>query len=173
MSGIQVRKASQKDIPQIFAITQEAFQKYAFDSGNQPNIKALSETETDILAQMHSKEILIGELEGMAAGSIRYEFLPNGICYITRFGVKLFAQGRGMGGALVGAVVKAACEKGCQAVCLHTSAKMYSLVRFYYGKGFFIHSTATDKGYVRGLFVKELNGRDSLRDYRDDIPSGY
>ena len=30
------------------------------------------------------------------------------------------------------------------------------LARYYYGKGFYVHSTTTDHGYIRALFVKEL-----------------
>lgn len=171
-AGIIIRNASEKDIAAIHEITQEAFEKYAFDS-RQTNIKALAEKPEDIEHELKQKQILIGELEGEYAGSIRYEILPKNICYISRFGVKLFAQSRGMGGALVNEVVKAAQNAACKAVCLHTSAKMYSLVRFYYGKGFFIHSTSPEKGYMRALFVKELNGLDSLHDYRMDIPASY
>jgi hypothetical protein len=34
---------------------------------------------------------------------------------------------------------------------------MTSSIRFYYGMGFYIHSTSTDRGYIRALLCKELD----------------
>jgi len=39
---------------------------------------------------------------------------------------------------------------------------MFPLVRFYYGQGFFVHSTTTDRGYIRALMVLELNGETDI-----------
>ena len=42
------------------------------------------------------------------------------------------------------------------AIAQHNNTKYYKLARYYYGKGFYVHSTTTDHGYIRALFVKEL-----------------
>lgn len=171
---LTVRGATRADTPDILAITREAFAKYAYDlDGDHGRVKALHETEDGILQDMQSKYVLVGEIDGVPAGSIRYEFLPSGIGYISRFGVKLTAQSRGMGGALVSAVVSACSEVGMNAVALHTCAKMFSLIRFYYGKGFYIHSTATDRGYLRALLVKELQFSGPIVNYRNMVPESY
>lgn len=171
--NIVVRPARFDDVPAILEITQEAFHKYAFDLGNNYPVKALHETEATIVEQMEQKHILIGELDGSPVGSIRYEFIHGDVAYISRFGVKLVAQSCGMGGALVNRVVRNCLEKNKRAIALHTCAKMYSLIRFYYGKGFFIHSTTTDRGYLRALLVKELQQPDPIYDYRLDVPAEY
>lgn len=170
---IVIRPALLDDIAAILDITQEAFHKYAFDLGEGYPVKALGETEQSIADQMTHKTILIGELDGQPVGSIRYEFINDEIAYISRFGVKLVAQSCGMGGALVNRVVHSCIDQHKHAIALHTCAKMYSLIRFYYGKGFFIHSTATDRGYLRALLVKELDQPNPLYDYRTDIPCDY
>ncbi len=169
---LTIRKATAADIPTILDITQEAFHKYAFDAGiqQQTMIHALHETEEDIAEQLQSKTILLGEFDGQVLGSIRFEMFPSGVTYFSRLGVKLVAQSYGMGSALVNAVVDFSAEQGQRAVALHTNAKMYSLVRFYYGKGFYVHSTSIDRGYVRALLVREIDGLDTIFDYQSALP---
>lgn len=172
---INVREARPADIPAILEITREAFEKYAFDMNrNTSPLKALREGEDAIRADLERKLVLMGELDGELVGSVRCEFLPGNIAYFSRFGVKLHAQSCGMGGALVSAVVDACRGQGVSALTLHTNARMFSLIRFYYGKGFFIHSTNTDRGYLRALLVKELERCPSQTlDYSALLPTAY
>ena len=153
---IVIRSATEEDIPAIREITLEAFHKYARDLGMPEKVKALGEKDADILHDLTHKNVLIGTLNGEKMGSIRFEILPGGIAYISRFGVKLIAQSCGMGRALMGAVEQRCREMGIKAICLHTSSRMSSLVRFYYGQGYYVHSTTTDKGYIRAMLVREL-----------------
>ena len=169
-----VRPATPSDVEAILEITHEAFEKYAFDLGSSQSVTALHEDRNALLRDMEKKLVLVGELDGQPVGSVRCEFLESGIAYFSRFGVKLYAQSCGMGGALVRAVVDAAKEREMRAIALHTSAKMFSLVRFYYGKGFFIHSTAADRGYLRALLVRELQPtREDITDYAALLPASY
>jgi transcriptional regulator CtsR len=46
---------------------------------------------------------------------------------------------------------------GVNNLYLHTASRMLSLVRFYYGKGFYIESTTNDRGYIRALLCKEYS----------------
>lgn len=172
---IAIRQAGSADIPAILEITREAFEKYAFDMGkNRQPIHALKEGSEAIAADLKKKLVLVGDLDGETVGSVRCEFLDSGVAYFSRFGVKLHAQSCGMGGALVSAVVEACRQRGSRALALHTNARMYSLIRFYYGKGFFIHSTRTDRGYLRALLVKELTAAPSeILDYEGMLPSLY
>ena len=55
------------------------------------------------------------------------------------------------------AVISDCKNDGIKAIALHTNSRYYKLARYYYGKRFFVHSTSTDKGYIRALFVKELS----------------
>ena len=47
-------------------------------------------------------------------------------------------------------------EQSVRAIALHTSSRMFGLIRFYYGHGYFIHSTDESRGYIRALLVHEL-----------------
>ena len=162
---IEVRKAAAADIPAIADITLEAFDKYARDLGQPEKVYALKEGPEVIARDIEQKTVFIATLDGEPAGSIRYEILPSGIAYISRFGVKLIAQGCGLGRRLIQAVVSDCQDNGREAVALHTSSRMASLIRFYYGQGFYIHSTDFSRGYIRALLVKPLTGRAMEFDY--------
>lgn len=151
-----IKKADISDIPIIYEITQEAFTKYARDLGLPQKVSALKEDYDAIKADMNKKTILLATLDGIPVGSVRYEILPGGIAYISRFGVKLDIQNCGVGRALIHEVESQLKEKGVSMITLHSASKVTSLVQFYYKLGFYIHSTSTDRGYIRALFCKDL-----------------
>lgn len=152
-----IKKASEQDVFAIHDIVQQAFQAYARELGFPNKISALKETPQTILEELRKKTIFIAFLNGQPVGTIRLEVLPPGkVGYISRFGVRPDVQNCGVGKALIRAVEQEARELGLSALALHTASKMTSLVRFYYGMGFYIHSTSTDRGYIRALMCKEL-----------------
>jgi len=154
--SLEIRKAVPSDAPAIFSITKEAFTKYANDLGQADKVYALQEDINTIINDINTKTVFIGFNDGIALGSIRYELIEGNLAYLSRFGVKIEAQKCGMGRALIAAVEEDCRKGGISAMALHTCTKMFELVRFYYGRGFYIHSTTHDRGYVRGLFLKEL-----------------
>jgi len=153
---IETRLATKEDIPDIISITKEAFSKYAFDLGKPELVYALKDDAKSVEADLSTKRVYIARLAGEPVGTIRFEIKPCGVAFISRFGVLLKAQSCGVGGALIKTVVQACRELNLPAIALHTSAKMSSLIRFYYGQGFYIRCTNTDRGYVRALLVREL-----------------
>lgn len=161
MKKITIKKATPRDVDTVFDITQEAFTKYASDLELPQTVAALKETKEDIIKDIKCKNVMIGYHKDQPVGTIRYQ-VHDEFAYISRFGVKLMAQGLGMGRALVQYVEDDCRKRGLKAILLHTSSRMFSLVRFYYGQDFFVHSTSNDKGYIRALMVRELNGEDCL-----------
>jgi len=157
-----IKKATWADVPAIHEITQLAFKKYADDLGLPDQVTALKETEEMIYQELQTKTILIAFLNGKPVGSIRYEFLTENVVYISRFGVRPDIQNKGIGRALILAVEEEVKQKGATLITLHTASKITSLIRFYYGMGFYIHSTSTDRGYIRALLCKELEEENSL-----------
>lgn len=155
---LTIKKASEQDIFAVHQIVQEAFEKYARDLGLPEKVAALKETPHTIKEEMHKKTIFIAYLDQQPVGTIRFEVLPPGkIGYISRFGVRPHVQNCGVGKALICAVEQEAKEIGVSALTLHTASEMTSSIRFYYGMGFYIHSTSTDRGYIRALLCKELD----------------
>ncbi|MCC8168817.1 MAG: hypothetical protein LIO59_00240 [Oscillospiraceae bacterium] len=51
-------------------------------------------------------------------------------------------------------------KTGVTKISRHTGAKITSLIRFYYGRGFYIDSTDKSRGYVRALLIKEYSQKD-------------
>ena len=109
----------------------------------------------DIERDIREKTVLVGYINGVAVGSVRVEIMGD-LAYLSRFGVRTENTKSGIGGMLINEVDNICREAGVRAVALHTSSRMYGLIRFYYGHGYFIHSTATDRGYIRALLVHEL-----------------
>ena len=152
-----IRKAVLDDAPAIQSIVRESFQKYMQDTGLKGTMEALDETLEDIRKDIESKEVYVAFIDDTPVGSIRIELLPNGTAYISRFGVRLQYHNIGIGKSLMNLVDKLMLAKGIKRVSLHTASKYKDLVRFYYGRGFYVDSTSTDRGYVRALLVKEYD----------------
>lgn len=161
--NLVIKKATWADVPAIHEITQTAFEKYAKELGLPEQVSALKETEEMIYKELQTKTILIALLNGEPVGSIRYEIIDDHIAYITRFGVKPDIHNKGIGRALMLAVEEDAKQKGVTLLALHTASKISHLIRFYYGMGFYIHSTSTDRGYIRALLCKELDQENAMQ----------
>lgn len=151
----QVRVATYEDIPDIMSITREAFIKYRELAGVE-NTPALDETYRDIENDLGSKIVLIAFSNGDPVGSVRLEIdKENKTAYLSRFGVKITSQNNGIGKSIMNIVDKIMIDQGVKKLSLHTASKITSLIRFYYGRGFYIDSTDKSKGYIRALLVKD------------------
>jgi len=150
-----VRRAVEDDIPAIQAITKEAFKMYAKGAGIKEPIAALNETHKDIKKDINTKFFIVAVLNGDIVGSVRIEIKPDNTAYISRFGVGIEYQNKGVGKILMNAVDTKMVELGIKNLYLHTASRLLSLVRFYYGRGFYIDSTTKECGYIRALLCKE------------------
>lgn len=153
---LEIRKAGPADVDGILEVTHDAFTAYAKELGMPDKVMALKEDGQTILQEMKKKTVLVGCINGKIVGTVRFETIPGNIAYMTRFGVHGSIRKSGMGTMLIDEVAAYARQEGLTAIALHTCTKMFPLVRFYYGQGFYIHSTTQDRGYVRGLFLREL-----------------
>lgn len=153
-----VRKATEEDIPKIHEITKSVFKIYSKDAGVKGTISALKETTEDIKKDIETKEVFVALLNEEVVGSVRIEIKPDKTAYLSRFGVDLNYQNNGVGKVLINAVDNAMIDSGVTNLYLHTASRMLSLVRFYYGRGFYIESTTKDQGYIRALLCKDYEG---------------
>lgn len=151
----QVRVANHEDISDIMSITREAFVKYRELAGIE-NTPALDETYEEIEKDLEKKIVLIAFSNGDPVGSVRLEIdSENKTAYLSRFGVKITSQNNGIGKSIMNIVDKIMLDQGVKKLSLHTASKITSLIRFYYGRGFYIDSTDKSKGYIRALLVKD------------------
>ena len=153
-SLFEVRLATYDDIPDILDITHEAFLKYAELAGID-HVAALDETYEDVKKDIDTKIVLIAFSDKTPVGSVRVEVFDNNTAYLSRFGVKVTSQNNGIGKSIMNLVDRIMIKKGVTQIALDTGSKITSLVRFYYGRGFYIDSTDKSRGYVRAHLVKE------------------
>ncbi len=151
----EVRKATIEDIPEIQKITKEAFEKYVQLAGITWKIDALEEEYENVKKDIETKEVYIAFFNQIPVGSVRIEIFPDHTAYLSRFGVRLDYQNNGIGKALMNVVDQEMEALGVKQMCLHTASKIPSLIRFYYGRGFYIDSTTKDQGYIRALLCKD------------------
>ncbi len=150
-----VRKALKEDIPDILRITKEVFQVYKESAGISCEIPALNDTYECLEKEIENKLVIVAVSAGIVVGSVRVKINEDGSAYLSRFGVESSQQCNGVGAILINAVDDAMVEMGISKLYLHTASKILSLIRFYYGKGFYIDSTTKDRGYIRALLCKE------------------
>lgn len=150
-----IRKATLEDASAIAEIMQQAFKKYMQDAGLSGTMDALTESLATIKTDILEKEVYIALIDDKPVGTIRIKINPDNTAYISRFGVMLGYHNIGIGKSLMNLADKILKSKGVKKVSLHTASKYRDLIRFYYGRGFYIESTSTDRGYIRALLVKE------------------
>lgn len=154
---LAVRRAKIEEAETIHEVTMSAFALYQTELHVNYEVKALTETVDSVKSDILNNTVYVAERNNKIVGSIRCRLLNNGLAYVYRFGVSPEISNSGLGSALLDAVVEDCKETGVKAIALHTNSKYYSLARYYYGKGFYVHSTSTALGYVRAMFVLELS----------------
>lgn len=151
---MHVRLATEDDAESILEITREAFKKYVELAGLD-TITALTETKEDVLEDIKNKLVLIAVSDDVPVGSVRLELKDDHTAYLSRFGVRTTNQNAGIGKSIMHLTDRLMHKHGIKQLQLHTSSKVSSLIRFYYGRGFYIDSTDKSKGYVRAFLVKD------------------
>ncbi len=154
---LAIRRATDSDTDNVLKVTKESFSLYQEDLHVNYEVKALKETIESTLRDIRENAVFVVERFGMLVGAIRIKKLSDDLWYIYRFGVSPNITNTGLGSALLDAAIEFAHENGAKAIALHTNSKYYRLARYYYGKQFYVHSTSFDRGYVRALFVLELD----------------
>ena len=150
----EVSFAEMEDAEAILEITKESFEEYRKSVGVD-TVDALTETVEDVEQAIREQIVLVAHIEENVVGSLRLKLMGDGTAYLSRFGVKLSCQNLGIGKSLVNMADAILQSRGVKQVRLHTGAKVTGLIRFYYGRGFYIDSTTKDRGYIRALLCKD------------------
>ncbi len=149
-----VRKATLADTDSILQITKQAFLKY-IEMAKIPDTAALHETREQVEYDIEHKMVYVAYIDDEVVGSVRAEQINAETAYLSRFGVSDAYQNLGIGKSIMGVFDKEMRKHGIKRVVLHTAAKAFPLMRFYYGRGFYVHSTTHCKGYIRALLCKD------------------
>ena len=153
--AFKVKMATEDDIPAIHKITHDAFLKYCENAGLDYNIAALNETYDDIKADIENKEVFVVRIDNEPVGAVRVELLPNDEAYLSRFAVDDSHRNSGIGKILMCVVDKIMKRYHVIRLRLHTCSRVASLIRFYYGRGFYISDVEYSRGYPRAELIKE------------------
>ena len=153
--AFEVKSATEEDIPAIHKITHDAFLKYCEMAGLDYNIEALTETYDDIRHDIETKNVFVVRIDDEPVGAVRIELLPDNEAYLSRFAVASSNRNNGIGTILMKVVDKVMKENNVKILKLHTCSKVTALIRFYYGRGFYISDVEYSRGYARAELVKE------------------
>lgn len=153
--AFEVKVATNEDIPAIHKITRHAFLKYCEDAGLDFDIAALNETYDDIKHDIETKEVFVVRIDDDPVGAVRIEILPNNEAYLSRFAVDDSHRNSGIGKILMSVVDKVMMAHNVKVLRLHTCSKVTALIRFYYGRGFYISDVEYSRGYARAELIKE------------------
>lgn len=153
--AFEVKVATEEDIPAIHKITRHAFIKYCEDAGLDFDIAALNETYDDIKRDIETKNVFVVRIDDEPVGAVRVEILDKGEAYLSRFAVDDSHRNSGIGKILMSVVDKIMRQHNIKLLRLHTCSKVTALIRFYYGRGFYITDVDYSRGYPRAELVKE------------------
>lgn len=151
-----IRRAVISDAPDVYAILQKAFREYA-DASDITDITvlgALNETIFDVEKEICEKVVYIAIIDNNVVGTIRVDVIGE-TANISRFAVISSYRSIGIGKSLMNIVDKHLISKGVKKVFLYTASRYQTLMRFYYGRGFYVESVSNDRGYPRAKLVKE------------------
>lgn len=148
-----IRRAQVSDAPAVYDILQKAFREYA-EAAGLSEVEALKETITDIEREIRDKVVYIALIDMVIVGTVRVD-ITGDKAYISRFAVNSSYRNIGIGKALMNLVDKYLISKNVREVSLHTASRYCALMRFYYGRGFYVESVSHDRGYPRARLVKE------------------
>ena len=129
--------------------------KYCEMAGLSYDIEALNETYEDVKHDIETKQVFVTFIDDEPVGAVRIELQPNNEAYLSRFAVASNHRNNGIGKILMNVVDKVMRQHNIKTLRLHTGSHVTSLIRFYYGRGFYIASVENSRGYPRAELIKE------------------
>ena len=153
--SLNVRLATENDCQDVYKITKAAFKEYSKRACPQAANAALSETKENVSDDIKNKFVFLAELDGKPIGSLRIAF-EGETAYLSRFGVLNGYRSSGCGNLLISEAIKLLESNGIKRIYLYTASKASTLMRYYYGRGFYVESVDNSKGYIRVKMIKEI-----------------
>jgi len=151
----EVRRAVASDIEEIRVLAKKSYMMYTKDAGIDELVTPFEETYDDVSEAIETTNVFVALSNEEVIGSVRIKVERDHTAYLSRFGVSSSHQNNGIGKILMNAVDISMVELGVTNLYLHTASRMFSLIRFYYGRCFYIESTNNERGYIRALLCKE------------------
>ncbi len=154
--GIRVERANPEDAVGIRLVIRAAMAKYVRDSGIPGQVDALGEDLVDLLRYISEDSVFVARVGRNIVGTVRISMEEDAHAYLSRFAVLPGNQSQGVGSLLFEAAERFMGEQGVRSVRLHTALTNPALVRFYENRGFRLAASSDERGYPRGLLIKEF-----------------
>lgn len=154
---ITIRRAVPAEAAELLALIRSAMAVYARHSGIETPLDAELETVADLCVHIVQDHVLVAEQAGRLIGTVRLVRQDHDTAWFTRFAVSPDRQRAGVGQMLFQAAENNLRQSGCRQILLHTALSNQSLVAFYQTRGFELVDTSHERGYPRGLFLKQLD----------------
>ncbi|MBP7402159.1 MAG: GNAT family N-acetyltransferase [Clostridia bacterium] len=153
---VHVDRAVPADAEGILDVVRAAMTVYVRESRIPGVVDSLREQVGDVLSHIVQDAVFVARRGSRIVGTVRISTEPDGFAYLSRFAVLPGNQSLGIGSRLFDAAEAYMAEAGIHTVRLHTALTNRNLVRFYERKGFRLVGSSDDRGYPRGLFIKEF-----------------
>ena len=153
---VHIDRAVPEDAVSIRLVIRAAMVKYLKDSHIAGTLDSMQENVEDLLRYIRQDAVFVARFGGNIVGTVRISVESEGHAYLSRFAVLPGSQSLGIGSKLFSAATAYMKDEGIRYVRLHTALTNHPLVKFYEKKGFRLMEQSSDRGYPRGLFVKEM-----------------
>ena len=150
-----IRKAIKTDAPDIRAILEDSFTQYIKKSGIPLSIGDMLDDIPAIERDIENIDVYIAFLDGAPVGTVRVAIRDGEPAMLTKLGVVSDYNNIGIGKSLMNLVDKTVAGRGASSLILYTASKNTGIMRFYYGRGFYVDSTSKERGYIRALMRKD------------------
>ena len=150
-----IRRAEKPDAPDILNILKDSFGQYIKQSDIPLALGDMLDDIPSIERDIENIDVFIAFFDGAPVGTVRVDAGAGGAARLSKLGVATGHTNIGIGKLLMNLVDKVIIEKGAKSLELYTAAKNAGIMRFYYGRGFYVDSTSKDRGYIRALMRKD------------------
>jgi|LSQX01.2.fsa_nt_gb ribosomal protein S18 acetylase RimI-like enzyme len=154
---IRVERATVEDAVGIRLVIRAAMAKYVRDSGIPGQVDALGEDVLDLMRYITENAVFVARVGRNIVGTVRLSLEADAHAYLSRFAVLPGNQSKGVGSMLFEAAEQYLQTQGVRSVRLHTALTNTPLVRFYENRGFRLAARSDERGYPRGLLIKEFD----------------
>lgn len=158
-NSLTIRFAKHEEAEAIYSMIKESFLDYMKYTNNTGIAPALKDTVEDVQKVVDEQKVLVLLDDDEPVGSLRCN-IDGKYAYIGRVCILPKYRQRGYGTLLMHKAEDFCVKNGVKCLALHTTAHNVPLIRFYMNVGYIVHSATTDRGYIRVLLIKPLNGID-------------
>lgn len=158
-NSLTIRFAKPEETQEIYDMMKESFLDYKKYTNNTGIAPALKDTIEDVRKVVDAQKVMLLLDDNEAVGSLRCD-INGDFAYIGRVCIMPKYRNRGYGTLLMHKAEDYCAKEGVKCIALHTTAHNVPLIRFYMNVGYIVHSTTTDRGYIRVLLLKPFNDID-------------